>query len=178
MSPLVVNVNYLLAGLTGLGHLILLVFVIAYFVKKDVVIEKLGKYALPFAFLIATLATVGSLFYSEIANFDPCKFCWFQRIFMYPLPLLLGLAWWKKDSNITFYTIPMAIIGGLLALNHYILQITGSSIIPCSAVGQSASCSKRFVMLFGYITIPMMALTAFALIFVALFVYKKYKHRA
>ncbi len=67
----------------------------------------------------------------------------------------------KKDKNIYKYVLPLAIMGALIALNHYYLQLTGTSILPCSAIGQSVSCSKVFVLSYGYITIPLMALTAF-----------------
>lgn len=179
MNPFVAHVTEFLGILTIIGHLIILKFLFVFFFKKDLLTHPLmAKWSLPFAWAIATIATVGSLFYSEIAMYEPCKFCWFERIFMYPLVLILALAWWKKEARVWLYTLPMAVIGAVISANHYMLQLTGNSIFPCSAVGQSVSCAKRFVLLYGYITIPLMCFTAFILIICALFIYKKNTSRA
>src|SRR3989344_7855918 len=72
-------------------------------------IQFLSEYSLVFSFFIALFATSGSLFFSEIAHFTPCKLCWYQRIFMYPQLLLLGIATIKNDFNIRRYILPMSI---------------------------------------------------------------------
>lgn len=123
--------------------------------------EFVEKHALLIAFLFSSFALCGSLFYSEVLGYEPCKFCWWQRIFMYPLVPIFFIAMLKKDKKIYKYAFPLAALGALIALNHYILQLTGTSIFPCSAVGQSVSCSKVFILSYGYITIPLMAFTAF-----------------
>jgi disulfide bond formation protein DsbB len=145
------------------GQILVLGLLIIYlfknkFPKATTLIE---KYALLLGFLFSSFALCGSLFYSDVLGYEPCKFCWWQRIFMYPLVAIFLIAMWRKDVSIHKYTLPISAIGSLLALNHYILQLTGTSIFPCSAVGYSASCSKVFVLSFGYITIPLMAFTAF-----------------
>ncbi len=174
MTPLVTNVNYLLTALVILAQVLSVIILFCLIFKKNhPLVFKYSQYGLLLAFLVALTSTLGSLFYSEIAHFEPCKFCWFQRIFMYPQALLLGLALWKKNLSISFYSITLSVIGGVIALNHYLLQITGSSIFPCAAVGQSVSCSKRFVIEFGYITIPMMALSGFVLIILSMIAYKR-----
>jgi disulfide bond formation protein DsbB len=122
--------------------------------------------ALLLSFLVALIATAGSLFYSEIAGYEPCKLCWFQRIFMYPQVVILGIALYKKHQGVADYILALSGIGALIAAYHYLLQIGVASGLLCNAVGHSASCSQRFVMTFGYITIPMMALTVFLLIIV------------
>lgn len=122
------------------------------------------KNSLKYAFIVSLTATLGSLFYSEVAGYTPCKLCWFQRIFMYPQPILFLVSFWKKDKGIVKYVLALSIIGGVIALYHYLLQL---GIVPggaCGVVGYSVSCSQRFVMEAGYITIPMMSLTAFAYI--------------
>ena len=141
--------------------------------KKGVLIyghNFLNKNTLLFAFVIALIATVGSLFYSEIAGYIPCKLCWYQRIFMYPLPILLGIALFKKDNKISHYVIPLSIIGGIISIYHYTTQILNNSVI-CSA--ESASCASKIFFSYGYITIPIMALTAFALIIVLTYITNK-----
>ena len=134
----------------------------------------IGRNSVLFAFIIALGAMCGSLFFSEIAHYTPCEFCWYQRIFMYSQVFIFGLALIRREKFIRAYGFLLSAIGGVIALNHTILQHTGSSPIPCAAVGQSVSCSKVFVMEFGYITIPMMALTAFIYIIVVLWFGKKY----
>lgn len=136
-------------------------------------VKTLGDNGFKIAFLAALISTCGSLFYSDVLGYEPCKLCWFQRIFMYPQVLLLGMALWRKEWNIYLYSIVMSVIGGLIAINHYILQTTGTSVLPCSAVGYSVSCSKLFVMHLGYITIPLMASTAFVLMTLSMILWKK-----
>ncbi|MBX4209348.1 disulfide bond formation protein B [Candidatus Parcubacteria bacterium] len=115
------------------------------------------------AFVVSLLATAGSLIYSDVLGYEPCKLCWFQRIFMYPQVLLMGMALFKKDHGMKIYGFVMSAIGAAIALFHYTGQL-GLTPLPCSAVGYSASCAQKFVLEFGYITIPMMAFSAFILI--------------
>ena len=122
--------------------------------------------SLKFSWIVALTATLGSLFYSEVMGFNPCVLCWYQRIFMYPLSILLGLAHFKKDYRFSPYALSLTIPGGAIALYHYILQMMpkGSIPAPCSTVGYSASCSQRFAAEFGFVTIPYMSVSAFVLI--------------
>jgi len=146
-----------------IGQILALTLVVVYFFPKKFGTANtfIEKYSVHIGFLYAFLSLCGSLFYSDILGYEPCKLCWWQRIFMYPLVLMFFLAILKKDRKIFRYGLLLGIIGALLALNHYILQVTGSSILPCSAIGYSVSCSKLFVLSYGYITIPLMAFTAF-----------------
>lgn len=154
-----------LAILTLLGGL-MAIALLAGLVFKDAPfrVKLSGQRAIAFAFFVALVATLGSLFYSDILGYTPCKLCWFQRIFMYPQVLLLGLALFRRDNRILDYTLWLSGAGGLIAAYHYAMQL---GFVPgiCATVGISVSCSQRFVLEYGYITIPMMALTAFALIF-------------
>ena len=174
MNPLVPTVGKLLSLLTILGQVMVLIILISFFIYKKnknkfYLLDILDKHALVFSFIIALVATLGSLFYSEIAGYEPCKLCWFQRIFMYPLVLLLGMAVWKNDNGISNYVIAMSTVGAFVAGYHYLLQIGAApALVPCSTVGYSVSCVEKFVMNFGYITIPLMSLTAFLLIFLFL----------
>lgn len=119
---------------------------------------------LVFAFIISLTGTFGSLFLSEIAGFTPCKLCWFQRIFMYPLPFIIGVSIFKKKREVESYVKPLSLAGLLIAAYHYYIQLNPQPLVPCSTVGFSVSCSDRFVTHFGYITIPFMSLTAFFMI--------------
>ncbi|MDB5204716.1 MAG: thiol-disulfide oxidoreductase-like protein [Candidatus Taylorbacteria bacterium] len=170
-------IENLIVVLVVFAQILSVVYIIGFFVKRknpnSEFVKILGDNGFKLTFLVALISTCGSLFYSDVLGYEPCKFCWFQRIFMYPQALILGLALWRKEWNLYFYSIVMSVIGGLIALNHYILQMTGSSIIPCSAVGQSVSCSKVFVVHLGYITIPFMALSGFVLMTLAMVFYKQ-----
>jgi disulfide bond formation protein DsbB len=167
---LVPTVTLILSFLTVVGQIIIGIVVIALFARIKNVIEFFGKNAIFFSFIVALIATSGSLFYSEVAGFEPCKLCWFQRIFMYPQAILLLIALWKKNGMLAvFNSLALSFIGATIAGYHYLLQIGIAPELPCSAVGYSVACSQRFVMEFGYITIPMMAFTAFALIIAFLF---------
>lgn len=137
--------------------------------KKNRIVSWVGQRGLLLAFIVATVATLGSLFYSEIAGYEPCKLCWFQRIVMYPQAILLGIAWERRDKNIIPYALVLSGIGGIIAAFHYYLQLVPTSpLVPCSVVGVAISCTTREFTHLGYVTIPMMALTAFLLIIGAL----------
>ena len=137
---------------------------------KNAVTKYISQRGIWMAFVVALFSTLASLFYSQIAGFAPCDLCWFQRIFMYPLVFLLGLALLKKDSRVVDYALMLAIAGGLVSLYHnYVYYINGGL---CLVTAQGVSCGKRYVFEFGYVTIPLMALTAFALMIIFL-VFKK-----
>lgn len=169
---LVEFVNLKLAVLTVISQvfLALAVLYLLFFRKKYSFVQNFfAKYGLLLAFVIALSATLSSLFYSEIAGYAPCTLCWYQRIFMYPEAILLGVAVFKKDKGIIDYSIALSFIGAVIAGYHYLLQIGMVSGLPCSAVGYSVSCVKLFVMQFGYITLPLMSFTAFLLMIALLY---------
>lgn len=160
-----------------ISQILSILYIAGFIIKKknptSSFVKLLGDNGFKLAFIVALVSSLGSLFYSDILGYEPCKFCWFQRIFMYPQVIFLGIALWRKEWNLYYHSIVFSVIGGLLALNHYILQTTGSSILPCSAVGYSVSCSKVFVMHLGYITIPLMAFSGFLLMTLAMVFWKQ-----
>src|SRR5690625_4474636 len=94
------------------------------------------------AVLIAAVATGGSLTYSEIAGFPPCELCWYQRILMYPLPLVLGLAGWRRDwAALRWYALPMSLIGAAVAAYHVVVQRTPATSTFC---GPDGGCSAIY----------------------------------
>ena len=173
MHPLAPYANIFLGALTILANIASL-FLIFAFAAPKLKVNKLTLFfkekSLFVAFVVSLIATFGSLVYSDVIGYEPCKLCWFQRIFMYPGVLLYGIALWKKDYGIRIYGAWLSVIGAFIALFHYVGQLGWNPLgLECLAIGQSASCSKNFVMIFGYITIPMMALSAFILIALTLF---------
>jgi len=170
---------FLLALLTILANITLVIVLAVYFLKKTLWknIEKLiVKNSIKYAFIVALTATLGSLYLSEVRGFAPCRLCWFQRIFMYPQAVILGVALIKKYKDALNYTFPLSLIGGIIAIYHYYLQVFPNAYAPCATVGFSISCNERFFTYFGYITIPWMSFTAFLLIalisFVSLKIFK------
>ena len=169
-----------LVAYSTLGSQILIFFIlISLFVLKksdNTFMTFIKNNAIPAAFIVALLATLGSLYYSEVIEFTPCKLCWIQRIFLFPQVLLLGFAYYKDDKNIVDYSILLSIIGLLIALFQYYGQITGASITDCTAGGSAVSCNVQYVTYFGYITIPLMSVTTFGLITSILLAAKKSRH--
>jgi len=156
--------SLVMASLTVLGQALILIILFSYLFKWEFILSRIKGRALYFAFIVALIATGGSLWYSEVVGFAPCELCWWQRIFMYPQVLLLGIAAAKRDVKIRVYAGIMAIMGGLIAIRHYLMQIGAVEVTGCSTVGYSVNCAENFGMTFGYVTIPLMSLTAFVLI--------------
>lgn len=124
----------------------------------------INTYFLEAIFAISSLAIVGSLFYSQGIGFVPCVLCWYQRIFLFPQPVIAGMALWFRDRVYApQYLFVMTCIGGCVALYHSVIQYVGSSPLPCSAEG--VSCVQRLVFEFGFVTIPFMSLVIYAGIF-------------
>jgi disulfide bond formation protein DsbB len=131
-----------------------------------------AKYILYIAWAQSLIAMLGSLYFSEIKHFNPCVLCWYQRILMYPLVILLAIGILRKDRNVYFYAMPLSITGLFTALYHILLQqgILPQAIAPC-AIG--ASCTVKYTGYFGFITIPVMSFTAFLIITICLELYRR-----
>lgn len=118
--------------------------------------------ALRLAWLVALVATAGSLFFSEVRHFEPCPLCWYQRIAMYPLVVVLGVAALRGDRAIRITVLPLAAIGALVSAYHYQLErFPHQEALACTS---SVPCTTIWFEQLGFITIPYMALSAFALI--------------
>lgn len=122
-----------------------------------------ARLALYLAWLVAIVAMAGSLFFSEIQHFPPCVLCWYQRIFMYPLVLLIGVGLLRKDANLPAYILPLSLAGMVVAFGHVLLYygVIPEAAVPCAA---GVSCTTKFIEWFGFITIPLLSLTAFTVI--------------
>lgn len=168
MSPLATYSNLLWGALTIVANLVSIVLIAAHLsprLRATPFVRFFSGRAVLVAFVVPLLATLGSLIYSDIIGYEPCKLCWLQRIFMYPLVVIFGLALWGKDLAPRVAGVVLAGIGGLIALFHYVGQLGWNPLaLDCLAVGYSSSCAQNFVLTFGYVTIPVMALSAFILI--------------
>jgi len=121
------------------------------------------KYGLYSAWLLVTLGTMGSLYFSEIKNFEPCHLCWYQRIALFPLLIILGIATYRGFLGISRYVLPQIIAGFLFALYQIAIQeIPGWN--PIDMCGSGPSCSEKLSIGLGPITIPMLSALGFFLI--------------
>lgn len=123
-----------------------------------------GAWTLVFgAWLVAATATLGALFFGEVMKVPTCSLCWYQRIFMFPLVLILPVGLFPYDPRIVRYGLPLAAIGWAIALFHVLLVhgVIPESVQPCT---QGVPCSQTFVRYFGFVTIPLLALLAFSAI--------------
>ncbi|MGJ7919375.1 disulfide oxidoreductase [Neobacillus sp. LXY-4] len=112
----------------------------------------------------SVIAMFGSLFFSEIQKFEPCELCWYQRILMYPMVIILGAAVIRKDYKISFYTMMLSAIGACISLYHYSLQkipFMADHAVSCGRI----PCTGQYINWFGFVTIPFLALVGFVIIF-------------
>ncbi len=156
------------ANLAVVGYLVLVAAGPRAAAVSDRVRATLDGYELPFAWVAAATATFGSLYLSEIVNLIPCTYCWYQRIAMYPLVVILGIAWWRRDRGVVRYAAPLATIGLAIAGWHYLIQQVPSLGGDACTVG--VPCNSAYFWEFGFISIPYMAGSAFALILALLHV--------
>lgn len=134
-------------------------------------ISKIGdfisNYSTEVVFVLASVATLGSLYLSNVLGYEPCRLCWVQRIFMYPIAVLSGTALFLDKSDLRDYVLPLALIGAPVAFYHSMIQrFDQFSSAGCSIT--AVSCSTEYTFHYGYITIPVMAFTAFMAIILVL----------
>lgn len=124
------------------------------------------------AWITAILAMLGSLYFSEIKGYTPCELCWYQRILMYPLVIILGIAFYHNDKKIYRYVMPLSIFGIMMSGYHYGIQKFPfmSQLATCT---KGVDCSNSYTGYFGFITIPLMAFVAFVIITICMVILSK-----
>ncbi len=178
-----ITIHYLNVFL-GIGAIALQVFSVATILlllfrfkekSKNAYLDFLDKHFFILTFVISLFSSIFPLVYSEIINFAPCVLCWWQRVFMFPTLFMFGIALWDKDRRVIRYVLPLLSIGFLIsAYQNFFYYFGESSSLPCDASG--VSCYQRLVSEFnGYISIPMLALTAFFALLTLLAVAHFYK---
>lgn len=128
------------------------------------VIDGFSPLARPLAAAIATTAMFGSLYFSEIVNYVPCRLCWYQRIMMYPLAIILIIAAIRRDSKIGWYAAPLATIGASISTYHWLLERFPS--LEAGACEVAVPCEFVWFENFGFVTLPFMAFTGFLAVIV------------
>ena len=137
-------------------------------------IQQLNKnWAILFsAWVLVTVSTLGSLFFSYIMEFAPCVLCWYQRICLFPLVIILATGLFPLDKRVIEYSLPLAIAGWITAFYHNLLYsgIIPQDLQPCS---KGVSCTEKYIDLFGFLTIPMLSLISFSIIITLLVLLKR-----
>ncbi len=151
----------------GIGAIAMIVLVVSVWIllflkeTENKYFHFLKKHSFHFAFLMALGAIIGSLMYSEVFHFAPCTFCWWQRIFMYPQAIVLAIGIYLKDLKVWLTSIILSGIGICFSTYHVLLQ--SGAIGPSGACTTGdVSCTRIDVLIFGWITIPIMCLVLFA----------------
>ena len=159
-----------LTALLSLLALAMAVVLVVYrLVKGPEAALLLGGKAIWLAWLVALVATVGSLMYSEVIHFEPCRYCWLQRVAMYPMAIILLVGAIRREFQVKYYALPLSLIGLGISIYHYLLQ-TFPSIEEGGACG-TVSCSAKYVDIFGFISIPFMAGSGFIVVSILLGLY-------
>lgn len=182
--PLYVEIvnKILAAGTIFLQVVVLMIAVNLIFFRnnKNIILNFFKKYTFIFGFLAALGAFVLSLFYSNVVGFPPCELCWIQRIFLYPQLILFSMELYKKDRSIVDFSIAFALFGSLVSMYHIYIENGGSSNLGCAVLNPTnasqISCATRYIYEFGYITMPLMALTL-SLFIISILINYKYLSR-
>ena len=121
------------------------------------------------AWLVAAISTLGALFLGEVMQLPTCTLCWYQRIFMFPLALILPIGLFPYDVKVVRYALPLAVLGWLFAVFHQLLVIgvIPESMKPC---GQGVPCKEKVIEWFGFLTIPLLSIAAFSTIIALLLI--------
>jgi disulfide bond formation protein DsbB len=127
-------------------------------------IKILKKYGLYLSWLIALVSTLGSIFFSDVLNYVPCNLCWYQRIFMFPLSILLGIAAYKNEKSIISYVRPLLLIGMVVAFYQFISEVFPSVALEVFC-GEGKECVEGKVVVLGFISLAFLGFMSFLSIF-------------
>lgn len=134
------------------------------------------NYTFNLGFIVALGAFLLSIFYSNIVGYPPCELCWIQRIFLYPQLILFGMELYKKERSIIDFSLVFATLGSIVSIYHVYVEAGGTKGLACASIDPAStteiSCAVRYIYEFGYITMPIMALTLSLFIISILLNYK------
>lgn len=156
------------SGLIVLADILIPLYIVLYLIARKTKNQALVNFFnfvsdnfLSFGFLLSLSAMLGSFFLEIVAKYPACELCWYQRIFMFPQAIILGIAMFKNEVSVKVYSISLASIGLLIGIYHILVQ-NGQVYSPCST--QVVNCSVKQFVYFGYVTIPVMSVTAFLIL--------------
>lgn len=159
--------TFALGAVTLIGNIAFITLIVLRVLSREIfggAMRQFGRFSLELGFLLTASSFVGSLVYSEVVGYPACILCWMNRIFMYPLPFLFGLAFWRREIAILPYSLFLSLIGVAIAGYQWgkeMLLLYGGVSLPCPAVAGLPPCDRLYVLEYGYITIAMIALNAF-----------------
>lgn len=161
------SVPFALAIFTLISQLVLIFVLFTILIREEDqrilgVRKQITQNAQKLALIVSSTGMMGSLFMQFVVGWEPCELCWFQRIFMYPIPIILLHSIVEKRNGLKI-AFPLAIIGGIIAAYHYGVQFFNLASV-CQITSGTSECALKMYAPFGYITIPMMALSAFVII--------------
>ncbi len=139
-------------------------------VRRRLAAAGFGDLAPWLALIVAATATAGSLTYSEVYGFEPCRLCWYQRIAMYPLVFVLAVGAARRDPALRSYVLPLSITGGAISVYHYLIQTFPSADTGACTAG--VPCTAKYVNEFGFVSIPFMAFAGFLFISAVLIAFR------
>ncbi|MDO8504847.1 MAG: disulfide bond formation protein B [Candidatus Liptonbacteria bacterium] len=185
MSPLAQTVTSFLGIGTFLADVLIIVFLVLLLLRSKRhenprlhrTLDFLEGRAIVFAFALTLTATLSSLFYSRIAGLPPCSLCWIQRLLLFPQVLFLGIAWWFEKHHLVKYSAGLSVLGMIVSAYQSYLQFGGSAHIFCDVISNGVSCAQRYFLELGYITMPVMSFTIFALLFLLTFHFHPHTYR-
>lgn len=180
-TALIAALNHNFALFTLLGFIFVVIWVVdllfikfGYLQGKKRIYELFAKKALPLGFFVSLFAMVVSLYYSYYLHIPACDLCWLQRIFIYPLVFIFGLAWYKNDTKLFDYIMMLSGVGFLIALYHHYLQLGYDLLAPCSTAPFAVDCSTPTFIEYGFITFPFMAVVTLSVTFLLAFTAKRF----
>jgi len=157
ITDMVETLSATLAIVVGVAALVIL---LSWFTGRDSVLDAVREFRATITLCVAGGAMLGSLYFSEVANYIPCRFCWFQRIAMYPITIIGLVSFIRRDTTARFYVLPIAAIGACISAWHYLIEWRpGLDSGSCAATGPS--CTDIWFRSFGFLTLAGMALIGF-----------------
>jgi disulfide bond formation protein DsbB len=157
ITDMVETLSATLAIVVGVAALVIL---LSWFTGRDSVLDAVREFRATITLCVAGGAMLGSLYFSEVANYIPCRFCWFQRIAMYPIAIIGLVSFIRRDTTARFYVLPIAAIGACISAWHYLIEWRpGLDSGSCAATGPS--CTDIWFRSFGFLTLAGMALIGF-----------------
>jgi disulfide bond formation protein DsbB len=173
MFPYIAELNMLVAFGTicmqgGIAFLLLHHFVFRWPIVEDLI----RQWSLHLAFALSLFGMLSSIFYSEIIGYLPCDLCWWGRVLLYPQVFIYGVGLYLNDRRSALYGIVLSIVGVIVSLYHYYIEMGGAAIYECaSEAAGGVSCAAVYIKEFGYVTFSMMSLTIFVFLIVLLVQY-------
>jgi|JI8StandDraft_1071087.scaffolds.fasta_scaffold17143_2 disulfide bond formation protein DsbB len=173
MQTIIQIANFCAGVSTILFFIGALLLVMSFFVRNEFFshVKRLtAQYALHIGLVVSFIAVAGSLFYSEVAGYEPCTLCWWVRVAVYPMLVVFAVGLYNKDMKVFLTTLFLSIGGLFFSIQHNIMSWTGVDLGICA---DGALCNKMYVNEFGFVTIPLMGLGVLVFLFMLSLVMRK-----